>query len=74
MLTPVERDYVRRLAETYELRAWNRPPYDDHPAPGSLPHHDHVVHALALRLACGETPEEAHRHLLAARSKGLDPA
>ena len=59
-LTPQEREYVLSLAEKLEAQAW-----DDDYAP--IPNQSHVTHALALRLACGESPEEAHSRLLAVR-------
>jgi hypothetical protein len=66
-LTPMQENFVRSLAETYELRAWNAPPFDQKPAPGSLPHNGHVMHALALRIALGQSAEESHAALMLAR-------
>ena len=61
-LTPRECEQIRALAATIESQAWDAD-VDASPPPVKA----HVTHALALRLACGESPEEAHSHLLAAK-------
>jgi hypothetical protein len=62
LLTPVERTAVLALAVMYEMRAWNSTEDDRN-------YRAHALHARALRIACGETPETAQHHLLAARGK-----
>ena len=47
------------------MRAWNRQPNECEE--GTLPHRKHMIHALALRLALGESSIEALRYLIEAR-------
>jgi hypothetical protein len=63
MLRPQEAKFVRQMAREEERKAWAEAGADQ------LPNRGHVTHALALRLALGESPEEAHHCLHAARPK-----
>jgi hypothetical protein len=66
MLTPREAEFVLEIAREEERKAWDRA------RPGPDPNREHVTHALALRLALGQSPEEAHCCLYAARPKDVD--
>jgi hypothetical protein len=61
MLTPREATFVLEMAREEERKAWDRA------RPGPVPNRDHVTHALALRIALGQSPEEAHHFLHAAK-------
>ena len=60
-LTPDDIRFVQYLARVHEGKAW------DPTKPGHLPHKGHSVHALALRLACGQTREQARDYLARAK-------
>jgi hypothetical protein len=63
MLTPREAAFVLEMAREEERKAWSQAGAD------LAPKREHVTHALALRLALGQSPEEAHHFLHAARPK-----
>jgi hypothetical protein len=64
MLTPREAEFVLDMAQTAERKAWAEARAD------LMPRREHVTHALALRIALGQSPEEAHRFLIAAKPTG----
>jgi hypothetical protein len=53
--------YVQYLASVYERKAW------DASRPGRLPHKGPAMHAMALRIACGQTRDHARDHLIRAK-------